>query len=175
MNRNLEKVWLMVPHSMLSMPMMKDPPKSFGRIVGHVEGARDMFHQNITLLTPFLDCKELHINVLRACSRFSLVYHCNGCFIMFVEDGGLLLHKTKFFQDRLQISCCLGCMNCCHEFCLCRTCSNHGLQLGFVSNGCTSIAESPACNRSPLFDICGMCCINKTDKFRRRYLWELRI
>ena len=155
---------LMVPHGMPSMSVMQDPPKSFCRIVGHVENARDMLHEDVSLFTPILDCKELHINVVRMCSGLALVYHCDSCLIVFVESSGLLLRKAKVFQDRPQIPCCLCCMNCSNKFCLSQTCGNHSLQLGLVCNSCTCVAECPACDRSSFFNIHGMCCIDKPNK-----------
>jgi len=62
-DRKLEVAWLMMPHGTSSMLMVKNPTKCFGGIISHVKGSRDMLHQNVALLTPFLDCKELNVNV----------------------------------------------------------------------------------------------------------------
>ncbi len=121
---------LMMSHGTSSMPMMQNPSKSFCRVVGHIENARDVFHENVSLLVPILDCKELHINVMRMCSGLMLVYHCNGCLVVFIESSGLSLCKAKVLQDRSQISCHLCCVDCSNELCLSWTCGNHSLQLG---------------------------------------------
>jgi len=90
-------------HIVLSLSVVKNPPKSFSGIIGHVKDTRDVFHYDVSLFVPFLDCKELHINVSRVCSRLMLVYHCNSCFIVFVVGSGLLLHKAKILQNRSQV------------------------------------------------------------------------
>ncbi len=82
-------------HSMQSMPMMKNPSKCFSRIVSKIENARYVPHQDISLLAPILNCKELHINVTRASGWLALVDHCDCSLVIFVEYCWLLLCKAK--------------------------------------------------------------------------------
>ena len=81
----------MVPHGTPSVSVMQDPPKSFCRIVGHVENARDMLHEDVSLFVTILELQRMHVDVARTCSGLALVYHCDSCLVVFVESSGLLL------------------------------------------------------------------------------------
>ncbi len=83
----------MMAHSMPSMSMMKNPSKCFSRIVSKIENTRYVLHQNISLLMPILNCKELHINVVRASGWLALVDHCDCSFVIFIEYCQLLLQS----------------------------------------------------------------------------------
>jgi len=56
---------LMITHDTLNILVMRNPFKCFCRIFSYVESAKDVLHWDICLLAPFLDCRELHINVMR--------------------------------------------------------------------------------------------------------------
>ncbi len=85
----------MMTHSKSSMPMMKNPSKCFSQIVSKVENTRYVLHQDISLLMPILNNKELHIDVARVSGQLALVDHCNCGFVIFVEYCQLFLCKAK--------------------------------------------------------------------------------
>ena len=48
---------------------MKNPAESLGKIIAGVENPRDMFHDNLFLGNPFLNCKTLNLD-MNASSNF---------------------------------------------------------------------------------------------------------
>jgi len=84
-------------HCLMSMLIMQNPTKSFGRVIWRIQNTSDVSHENITLLAPFLYCKKLDIDVSRMCCRFALVDQSNCCLVVFIDDCRMLLSKSKIF------------------------------------------------------------------------------
>ncbi len=116
---------LMMNHSMPSMSMVKDPSKCFSQIISKIENARCVFHQNISLLSPYLNYKELHINMIRASGWLEIGWSLQ--LQLLVEYCQLLLCKARVLQDRSKISSWFGNMYCCNKFCLGRACGDYSL------------------------------------------------
>jgi hypothetical protein len=96
--------------------VLENVTKGFGHGVRRVDGAPDVFKDDVALRDPILQREVLDIYVATAVGRAAGVGHHDGCGIVLEQDGCLELHETKFDQDGPEILRDFGGTNGRHEF-----------------------------------------------------------
>ena len=81
------------------MAGVKDPAKGFGQVVGGVEDTRDVLHDNVASFFPFLDCKELYVDVARSFSGDAVVDDFDGRHVVFEGRAHVLLRSTALVPE----------------------------------------------------------------------------
>lgn len=155
-----------VTHGATSVTGVECPAEGLGTLVGGVDDAGDVVHDDISTLTPLLNGKMLNVDVTRARRRLAVINHGNGSQILFIEGGGSRLRKTKLGEDGTKILCNLGSLTSADKFGLSTGSSDSSLKLRLVSNRTTSEAEDKASNRATGLDIDGMGGIDDADELK---------
>ena len=151
-------------HGTMSMVSKKSPAKCFGGMVGNVDKARDVMHDDDSMMLPLLNGKMLNVNMPGAGSGFALIDHGNGGDVVLVEQCWSFLGNTEFMKDGTKVFGNLGSMHSSNELSLGGTCSNSGLKFGLVGNGTTSKTEYNTSERALCVSVSGIGCINKANK-----------
>ena len=84
----------MMAHGTTDVAVMKDPAKSLGEGISNVDDAGDGEEDNVTKEFPFLDGKELNVDVPGAWGGFRCVDNEYGRGIIFVDRSGVELRKV---------------------------------------------------------------------------------
>ena len=105
-------------HGMMSMMRKKRPAKGLGSLVSDIDDARDMTHDNETMMLPLLNSKVLYVNVSGVRSGLAFIDHGNGGDVVFVERCGTLLWNAKLMKDGTKVFGNLGSMHSGNEFSL---------------------------------------------------------
>ena len=72
-------------HGMMSMASKKSPAKCFGSVVGNVDDAGDVMHDDDATMLPLLNGKMLNVDVSGIRSGLALIDHGNGRDVIFVK------------------------------------------------------------------------------------------
>ena len=83
-------------HGMASMANKKSPTKCLGSVVGNVDDAGDVMHDNDAMMLPLLDGKMLNVDVSGIRSGFAFVDHGNCRDVVLIERCWALLRDAKF-------------------------------------------------------------------------------
>ena len=77
---------VVVTHRAACVTVVKNPSERLGQVVTRVDHTGDMPHDDLTVLTPRLNRKELHFNVT-----------CPGSRLLVVDDvdAGLVIHMHR--------------------------------------------------------------------------------
>jgi hypothetical protein len=159
--------WTKVAHGTASMTGKESPAKRFGSMVGNVDDAGDVTHDDDTTALPFLDGKVLNVDVSRVGSRFAFVDHRNSGNVVLVERCWTLLWDTKFMENCAKVFGDLGSMYSSDELGFSGTGSNCGLKLGLVRNGAASETEHNASEGAPCVSISGIGRIDEANKLQK--------
>jgi hypothetical protein len=81
---------------------------------------------------PLLDSKILDVNVSEAFGGASGIDQFNGRFIIFVQDGRLLLSKSELMKDEMEVFCNFSGCNSGDELCLSGAGGCDGLSFGMI-------------------------------------------
>jgi len=84
-----------VSHCTLGLLTVEYPTECLCFVIHGIDYSGNMFHFYFTLISPFLNCKVLNINMSRLGSRFGIIYHIDGSFIIFIDGGWLGESRPK--------------------------------------------------------------------------------
>lgn len=81
-------------HHAASMAGVEDPAKCLRHEAGRVDNTRDVFHENVTVVLPILDSKELNVNVRAVFGCDVMVDDFDSRQIVFVKHSrGQIVHS----------------------------------------------------------------------------------
>ena len=165
-------------HRATDVAREEDPTEGLGSSVGNVDYTGEVFEDDFTEATPFLDCEPLNRDVTNASGRFFVVDHCNGGLVVFIEDRGAELWELEFVENRAKALGQLGGMDSCHEFSFGGAGGDNRLYFGLVGDGGTGKGEDNAGDRAASAEFDSMSGVNMADEFTKcvyREVGEIRV
>ena len=79
---------------------MKNPAERLGEVITRVDDARDVMHDDFTILFPFLDGEVLDGDMTRTIGGDACIDHVDRGHIVFVDVGGCGLGVAQFVEHR---------------------------------------------------------------------------
>jgi len=76
-----------VSHCMPGVSTVEYPTQCLCFVICRIDYSRNMFYFYFPLISPLLNCKVLNIDMSRSSSRFGIIYHIDGSFIIFIDGG----------------------------------------------------------------------------------------
>lgn len=160
-NRN-ESLSSVVAHETPTVTSVKYPTKRFGKVVGGIQNARNVTHDDVVVVFPILDGKMLNQNMTGAFGRDAGVDHIDGGLIITIERCWRKLGKPEFGEDGAKIASLLGSGYSSVKFGLGGAGGGGGLGLALVRDATAREHESEASGGAAVAKIIGMCSVNKT-------------
>ena len=122
------------------MAAVEDPAKVLGELVGRVDDTREVLHDDVATLAPFLDGEVLNVDVAGAFGRAGGVDHVDGGLVVFVKDRRASLGEAEFVKDGAEVLGDFGGIDGSDELGFGGAGGNSRLDLGLVGNGGASKA-----------------------------------
>ena len=148
-------------HDAACMAAVKNPSQRFGHIIGGVDDAGDVVHDDVASVLPFLDGKMLDVDVPRAFGGHACIDHANGRHVVFVDGGRTKLGVTQFTEDRMEIFGMLGSKYSSKKLSFGGGSRGDGLSLSAVRDGSAAEHKSVAGGGTTVAEIVGVGRIDK--------------
>jgi hypothetical protein len=121
-----------VAHQVANVAKMENPAEGLGQGIGRIDGARDVFEDDVASLHPFLDSMPLNVKVTRVLGRYTSIGHQDGSLIVAVDGCGLILWKAEVGKDGTEVFSHFGSLDS----------SNNQLEFGSISDGTATQSKS---------------------------------
>lgn len=151
-----EKYSPVVSHEATSVTGMEDPSERLREVVGRVDNAGNVTHDDVAGVVPILNSKMLDVNVTRAFGRYTSVDHLDGRHVVFVDGRGTDLWEPQFLQDRAKILRMFGCQDRSEKLSFSGAGGSDGLCLGAVGDSSSTQHESIAGSRAAVAEVVGV-------------------
>jgi hypothetical protein len=124
-----------------------------------------MTHENLAVLFPILDGKELDINVMRAFSWNFCVDDIDGRLIVLIDQSWPRGPEPKLREDCTEVFGMFGCKDGSQELSFRGASSSDGLGFACVGNGTPRQQEDIPTSGPPIAQVIGMSSVNKAGEF----------
>ena len=150
-----------VSHDAACMSRMENPAERLREVVGRIDDAWNMAHDDVAGVVPILNGKMLDVNVTRAFGGNASVDHFDSRHVVFVDRRGTKLREPQFLQNGAKVLRMFGCKDSSEKLSFSRASGSDRLCFGAIRDSTTAKHESVAGRRTAIAEIVGVSSIDE--------------